>query len=314
VTGVRERFRLGAEVAGALRAGQPVVALESTLLAQGLPPSESPRVGAEMEAAVRAAGAVPATVAVLGGVIRVGLDAAALARVTTGEGMAKLSLRDLPAAVATGADGATTVAATAAVAVRAGIGVFATGGLGGVHRGADESFDESADLAVLARTPIAVVCSGVKSILDIGATLERLETLSVTVLGYRTDRFPGFYLADSGHPAGWRVDTPADIAAVLVERDALGLRSAVVVANPVPAAQELDAALHDRILAAALAGAARDGVRGAALTPYLLDRLHRGTAGASLAANIALVLANAELAGQVAAARSAAPAPALDPA
>jgi pseudouridine-5'-phosphate glycosidase len=190
------------------------------------------------------------------------------------------------------------------VAARAGIRVFATGGLGGVHRDAGQTYDESADLAVLARTPVAVVCSGVKSILDVGATLERLETLSVTVLGYRTDRFPGFYLVDSGHPAGWRVDTPADVAAVLAARDRLGLHSAVMLGNPVPAAREIDPALHDRVLQTALADAARAGVRGAALTPYLLDHLHRGTAGASLAANIALVLANAQLAGQVAAARS----------
>jgi pseudouridine-5'-phosphate glycosidase len=300
-----DRIRLGPEVAAALTGGRPVVALESTLLAHGLPSPDSPRVAAEMEAAVRAAGAVPATVAVLAGQVRVGLDEAALARVTAGGGMAKLSLRDLPVAVATGADGATTVAATAAVAARVGIGVFATGGLGGVHRDARDSYDESADLAVLARTPLAVVCSGVKSILDVGATLERLETLSVTVLGYRTDRFPGFYLVDSGHPVGWRVDAPADVAAVLAERDRLGLPAAVVVANPVPAARQVEPGLHDRVLDAALDEAARAGVRGPALTPYLLARLHSGTAGASLAANIALVLANAELAGQVAVARSA---------
>jgi pseudouridine-5'-phosphate glycosidase len=288
------------EVAAALADGRPVVALESTLLAHGLPAADSPRVAAEMEAAVRAAGAVPATIAVLAGEIRVGLDEAALARVTAGAGMAKLSIRDLPAAIGAGADGATTVAATAAMAGRAGIGVFATGGLGGVHRDARASFDESADLPLLARTPIAVVCSGVKSILDIGATLERLETLSVTVLGYRTDRFPGFYLADSGHPVSWRVDTPAAAAAVLGARDRLGLRSAVVLANPVPAAAEIDPALHDRVLADALAGASAGAVHGAALTPYLLDRLHRGTDGASLAANIALVLSNATLAGQLA--------------
>ncbi len=295
-------IQVEAEVAAALAAGRPVVALESTLLAHGLPAADSPRVAAEMEAAVRAAGAVPATIAVLAGEIRVGLDGAALARVTAGAGLAKLSVRDLPAAIGSGADGATTVAATAAVAARAGIGVFATGGLGGVHRDARESFDESADLPLLARTPIAVVCSGVKSILDIGATLERLETLSVTVLGYGTDRFPGFYLTDSGHPVAWRVDTPAAAAAVLTARDRLGLRSAVLLANPVPAAAEIDPALHDRVLADALAAAAADGIHGAALTPYLLDRMHRGTAGASLTANIALVLSNATLAGQVAAA------------
>jgi pseudouridine-5'-phosphate glycosidase len=299
-----DRIRLGAEVAAALADRRPVVALESTLLAHGLPRADGSRVAGQVEAAVRAAGAVPATVAVLAGEIRVGLDEHALARVTAG-GLAKLSLRDLPAAVATGADGATTVAATVAVAARVGIGVFATGGLGGVHRCARDSYDESADLAVLARTPLAVVCSGVKSILDVGATLERLETLSVTVLGYRTDRFPGFYLVDSGHPVGWQVAAPAEVAAVLAERDRLGLPGAVVVANPVPAAHEVEPALHGQVLADALAAAARAGVRGAGLTPYLLDRLHTGTAGSSLAANIALVLANAGLAGQVAVARSA---------
>jgi pseudouridine-5'-phosphate glycosidase len=298
---VTDPIRLAPEVAAALAAGRPVVALESTLLAHGLPRSDSPRVAAGLEGAVRAAGAVPATIAVLDGVIRVGLDAPALARVTASDGVRKLSVRDLPAAVATGADGATTVAATAAVAARVGIRVFATGGLGGVHREARETYDESADLAALARTPVAVVCSGVKSILDVGATLERLETLSVTVLGYRTDRFPGFYLVDSGHPAGWRVDTPDAVAAVLLAGDRLRLgTAAVVVANPVSPDRQLDPELHDRVLAGALAAASRDGIRGAALTPYLLDRLHRGTAGASLAANVALVLANAELGGRIA--------------
>lgn len=298
---VTDPIRLAPEVAAALAAGRPVVALESTLLAHGLPRSDSGRVAAAVEAAVRAAGAVPATVAVLAGVVRVGLDEPGLRRITAPDGVRKLSARDLPAAVATGADGATTVAATALVAARAGIRVFATGGLGGVHRDARETFDESADLAALARAPVAVVCSGVKSILDVGATLERLETLSVPVLGYRTDRFPGFYLTDSGYPVPWRVDTPDDVAAVLAARDRLRLGSAaVVVANPVPPDRQLDPARHDRLLQAALADAAAAGVRGAALTPFLLDRLHRTTAGDSLAANVALVLGNAELAGRIA--------------
>jgi pseudouridylate synthase len=298
---VTDLIRLAPEVAAALDAGRPVVALESTLLAHGLPRSDSARVAAAVEAAVRAAGAVPATVAVLGGVVRVGLDEPGLARITAADGVRKLSVRDLPVAVATGTDGATTVAATAVVAASVGIRVFATGGLGGVHRDARETYDESADLAALARAPVAVVCSGVKSILDVGATLERLETLAVTVLGYRTDRFPGFYLADSGHPVEWRVDTPDGAAAVLAARDRLRLGpAAVVVANPVPPDRQLDPALHDRVLRAALADAASAGVHGAALTPFLLDRLHRETAGASLAANVALVLSNAELAGRIA--------------
>jgi pseudouridylate synthase len=292
------------EVAAALAAGGAVVALESTLLAHGLPAAESPGVAAEVEDAVRAAGAVPATVAVLDGVVRIGLDPAGLARVTAGAGIAKLSLRDVPVAVASRADGATTVAATAALAARAGIRVFATGGLGGVHRGARDSWDESADLPTLARTPIVVVCSGVKSILDTAATVERLETLGVTVLGYRTDRFPGFYLVDSGHPVPSRVDGPEAAAAVLAAGIGLDLSSGVVVGNPVPAESEVDPALHDRVLAAALADAERDSVRGAALTPYLLARLREGTGGASLVANVALIISNAGLAGRIAVAFS----------
>jgi pseudouridine-5'-phosphate glycosidase len=302
---IRTGIEVDPEVADALAAGAAVVALESTLLAHGLPPDASPGVAAEVEAAVRAGGAVPATIAVLGGVARVGLDAVALARVTGGGDLLKLSARDVPVAVARGLDGATTVAATAAIAARVGIRVFATGGLGGVHRGARDTWDESADLAALARTPVVVVCSGVKSILDVPATVERLETLGVTVLGYGTDRFPGFYLVDSGMPAGWRVDSPTEVAAVLAARDRLGLDpAAIVVGNPVPAGEQLDPALHDRVLADALAAADRDGIRGAALTPYLLDRLRQGTGGASLAANIALILANASLAGRISAAVS----------
>jgi pseudouridine-5'-phosphate glycosidase len=297
---VSRAWEVAPEVAAALAAGGPVVALESTLLAHGLPAGESPRVAAEVEDAVRATGAVPATIAVLDGVVRVGLDPAGMARVTAGAGIAKLSLRDVPVAVAAGTDGATTVAATAALAARAGIRVFATGGLGGVHRGARDSWDESADLPTLARTPIVVVCSGVKSILDVGATVERLETLGVTVLGYRTDRFPGFYLVDSGHPVPSRVDTPAAAAAVLAAGIGLDLSGGVVVGNPVPAPAEVDPALHDRVLATALADAERDSVRGAALTPYLLERLREGTGGASLVANIALIISNAGLAGRIA--------------
>src|SRR6185312_164983 len=211
------------EVAGALRERRGVVALESTLIAHGLPAPDNLRVAREAEAAVRAAGAVPATIAVVGGVVRIGLDDDALAAVALGEGVVKAGVRDLAPAVARGIDAATTVASTAHLAARAGIGVFATGGLGGVHRGARESWDESADLTTLARTGIVVVCAGVKSILDVGATLERLETLNVTVVGFRTDAFPGFYLGDSGHPVGWRVEEPEDVAAVARARDELGL-------------------------------------------------------------------------------------------
>src|SRR5918999_1672794 len=261
----------------------------------------------EVGAAVRAGGAVPATVAVLGGEVRVGLDEAALDAVATGEDVVKCGVRDLAPLAARGGDGATTVAATAHLAARAGIGVFATGGLGGVHRDARDTWDESADLETLARTGIVVVCAGVKSILDVGATLERLETLGVTVLGYRTDRFAGFYLTDSGHPVAWRVNSPEEVAGVAAARDELGTADrAVVVANPLPAGEQLDPALHDRVLAGGLAAADREGVGGKDVTPFLLDFVHRETGGASLEANVRLVVRNAELAGRIAAALAAA--------
>ncbi|MEA2290064.1 MAG: pseudouridylate synthase [Solirubrobacteraceae bacterium] len=296
------------EVAEALSAGRGVVALESTLIAHGLPRPDNVRIAREAEAAVREAGAVPATIAVVGGAVRVGLDDAALETVALGESVIKAGVRDLAPAVARGADAATTVASTAHLAARAGIGVFATGGLGGVHRGARETWDESSDLTTLATTAITVVCAGVKSILDVGATLERLETLNVTVLGYGTDAFPGFYLADSGHPVGWRVETPGDVAAVMRARDALGLAArAIVVANPLPADQQLEPALHDRVLDEGLAAAKASGVAGRDVTPFLLDRFHRETGGASLEANVRLVLRNAALAGRIAVAAASAP-------
>jgi pseudouridylate synthase len=294
------------EVASALAGGRAVVALESTLLAHGLPAPQNRAAADELEAAVRAHGAVPATVAVLDGVPRVGLAPAELDRVCAG-GLAKLSLRDLAVAVGLHRDGATTVAATAALAHAAGVEVFATGGLGGVHRGARESWDVSADLAALARTGVLVVCSGVKSILDVGATLEVLETGSVPVLGYRTDRFPGFYRRDSGHPAPWRVDDPDEVAAVWRAHRALGSGSGAVLAQPVPVEAELDAALHDRLLAEGLALLAGRGVTGKDVTPALLAHFHAGSGGASLATNLALVRANAELAAQVAVALADAP-------
>lgn len=284
------------EVADALAAGRAVVALESTILASGLPAGRSRQVAAAIEDAVREAGAVPATIAVLDGQARVGLGASELDRVCGG-GLAKLSARDIGPALALGVDGATTVAATSVLAARAGIRCFATGGLGGVHRGARESWDESADLGVLATTPILVVCSGVKSILDVGATLERLETLSVTVVGYRTDRFPGFYLADSGHPVAWRVDDAAQAAAVL--RAGVG-RGAVVLANPIDRDHQVDPERHDRAIAAGLAAAAAAGTTGQDVTPFLLKHLRNETGGASLEANVHLVLANARLAAEVA--------------
>jgi pseudouridylate synthase len=298
-------LQASAEVADALAAGRPVVALESTLLAHGLPAPQNRAAAEELEAAVRASGAVPATIAVLGGVARVGLSATELDHVCDGD-LAKLSARDLGPAVALARDGATTVAATAALAHAAGIALFATGGLGGVHRGARESWDVSADLAALAGTPILVVCSGVKSILDVPATLEVLETESVPVVGYRTDAFPGFYRRDSGHPVHWRVDTPGDAAAVWRAHVALGAPSGAVLVQPVPAEAELDAVLHDRLLDEGIALLAARGVTGKDVTPVLLEHFHTGSGGASLRANLALVRANAELAAQVATALAAA--------
>jgi pseudouridine-5'-phosphate glycosidase len=251
----------------------------------------------ELEAVVRAAGAVPATVAVLDGAPRVGLTAAELDRVCGG-GLVKLSVRDLGAAVGLRRDGATTVAATAAMAAAAGVAVFATGGLGGVHRGG--TWDVSADLATLARTPVLTVCSGVKSILDVAATLELLETSSVPVLGYRTDAFPGFYRRDSGFPVPWRVDDPAQVAAVWRAHRELGGGAGLVLARPVPVADELDAGLHDRLLAEGLELVAARGITGKDVTPALLEHFHAASGGASLTANVALVRANAELAAQVA--------------
>jgi pseudouridine-5'-phosphate glycosidase len=300
-----ERVNVHPEVAGALRAGRAVVALESTLIAHGLPAPDNLRVAREAEAAVRAAGAVPATIAVVGGEVRVGLDDAALEAIALGDGVVKAGVRDLAPAVARGADAATTVASTAHLSTRAGIAVFATGGLGGVHRGARESFDESADLTTLAQTGVVVVCAGAKSILDVAATLERLETLNVTVVGYRTDAFPGFYLADSGHPVPWRVESPEEVAALMRARDALGLGGrAIVVANPLPADEQLDPALHDRVLRESLDAAAAAGIAGRDVTPFLLERFHRETGGASLRANVRLVVRNAELAGRIAVARA----------
>jgi len=290
--------RVAPEVAAALAGRQPVVALESTLLAHGLRPPDNRAVAGALEHVVRAHGAVPATVAVLDGVARVGLSSGELDRICAG-GIPKLSRRDLGVAAGLKLDGATTVAATMSLARAAGIDVFATGGLGGVHRGARESWDVSADLGVLAAVSQLVVCSGVKSILDIGATLEVLETLSVPVLGYRSDQFPGFYRRDSGHPVPWRVDSPRAVADVWRAHRA-GSPAGLVLANPVPAAAELDADLHERLLAEGLELVARRGVTGKDVTPALLEHFHAASVGASERCNVALVMANAELAARVA--------------
>jgi pseudouridylate synthase len=293
--------RIEPEVAEALASGGPVVALESTLIAHGLPRGRNLEVARELEAVVRSEGAVPATIAVVAGEARIGLDDGALEALALGGEFAKAGVRDLAPVMASGGSAATTVASTSHLAARAGIRLFATGGLGGVHRGARESWDESADLTTLAGTAVTIVCAGVKSILDVRATLERLETLNVCVLGYGTDRFPGFYLSDSGYPAPWRVDSPEEVARVMRTQAELGLRDrAIVVANPLPADEQVDPRLHDLVLSEALDAAAAEGIRGADTTPFLLDRFHRDTGGATLEANIALVRRNAALAARIA--------------
>ncbi|MYX73385.1 pseudouridine-5'-phosphate glycosidase [Streptomyces sp. SID3915] len=294
---------LSAEVREALAERRPVVALESTIIAHGLPRPRNLQVAGELENLVREAGAVPATVAVLDGRAHAGLDSGQLERVAGDTALRKLGHRDLAPALALGASGATTVSATAFLAARAGLRVFATGGLGGVHREWVRTQDESADLRLLARTGITVVCAGVKSILDVPATLQRLETLGVGVLGYRTEHFPGFYLSSSGEPVDWTVRTPQEVAAVMRARDALGgPAAALVVANPVPQADQLDPAVHDRVLAGALETCRERGITGQAVTPFLLEYLTRETGGASLEANLAAVRGNVRLAARIAAA------------
>ncbi|TVT50409.1 pseudouridine-5'-phosphate glycosidase [Amycolatopsis rhizosphaerae] len=293
------------EVADAVNSGRPVVALESTILSHGLPPGRNLDVARRLEETVRAAGAVPATIAVLDGEAVVGLSPAQLERVCApGADLDKLSLRDLGPAIGLGRSGATTVASTSALAHAAGIGVFATGGLGGVHLGASESWDVSADLGVLARIPTLVVCSGVKSVLDIAATLEVLETNSVPVLGYRTDEFPAFYRRGSGHCVPWRVDDPAQAAAVVAAHRRYA-DSGVLLANPIPAESEMDRELHDRLLAEGLEKLRAGGVHGQDVTPVLLEHFHTASGGASLDANEALVLSNARLAAEIAVALAA---------
>ena len=295
-------MRIAPEVAEALAGGRPVVALESTLVSHGLPRPRNLELAREAEAAVRDGGALPATIAVAAGEVRIGLDARMLAAIAERDDVTKCGVRDLAPLAARGGYGGTTVAATAHLAARAGIHVFATGGLGGVHREARDTWDESADLETLACTGIIVVCAGVKSILDAGATLERLESLSVTVLGYRADRFAGFYLSDSGHPAPWRVDSAPEVAELVMAARALGTADrAVVIANPLPPEEQLDPALHDRVLAEGLIAAEAGGLRGKDVTPFLLDYLAEETKGSSLEANVRLVVRNARLAAEIAA-------------
>jgi pseudouridine-5'-phosphate glycosidase len=287
------------EVADALAAGAPVVALESTIISHGLPRPRNLEAARDFEAILRDRGVTPATIAVLDGVPRIGLDGEGVRRIAE-EDLAKASVRDLPILAARGGSGATTVAATARLAHLAGIRVFATGGLGGVHRGATTTFDESADLPTLAETPITVVSAGVKSVLDIAATLERLETLSVPVVGLGTRVFPAFWLRESGFELDWSVDTAAEVAAIMRERDALGARQGIVVANPIPAAQQWDPVDHDRVLAEAFAAADAAGVRGKAVTPFLLGFIVEASSGRSLEVNLDLARNNVRVAAEIA--------------
>ncbi len=293
-------LRFSAEVDTALREGAPVVALESTLISHGMPYPQNVETARTLETIVRDEGAVPATVALLDGKVCVGLDAAGLERLATDPDVAKASRRDLPYLLSTGKAGATTVAATMICADLAGVRVFATGGVGGVHRGGETSLDISADLQELARTSVAVVCAGAKSILDIGRTLEVLETLGVPVVGYGTDRFPAFYTRSSGYGVDARVDSLTELADLLRTKWGLGLAGGVLVANPVPAAAALPAELVDRATEQALAEVGAQGLQGKAVTPYLLRRVTELTEGKSLTTNIALVKHNARVAAGLA--------------
>ena len=295
-------FRVLPEVQNVLDAGQPVVALESTLIAHGLPRPVNLEVARKLETIVREAGATPATIAIIGGAIRVGLDDASLDYLASAANVRKVSRRDLPIVVTQKGDGATTVAATMWVAARAGIRVFATGGIGGVHRG--QPFDVSADLPELARTPVVVVCAGAKAILDLPLTLEWLETHGVPVIGYQCDEFPAFYSRRSGLPVDVRVDSPEEAAAIIAAKWSLAIEGGVLVAVPVPTGLELDAAAGEAAIQAALADAERNGVRGKAITPFLLERVSRLTGGESLHANVALLENNARVAAALAAAIS----------
>lgn len=295
------RLEIHPEVKKALAKGGAVVALESTIISHGLPSPRNVVVAGQIEQNVRDGGAIPATIAIIGGVVKVGLSSAELEILgDPASDVVKVSTRDLGPVLAAGRNGATTVSATSHIAHLAGIKYFATGGLGGVHRGAEETYDESADLVTLARTPITVVCAGVKSILDVAATLERLETLGVTVVGFGTDAFPGFYRADSGFGVTWRVDTAAQAAAIGTQRDAIRAPGAVIIAQPVSEADQLDLELHDRVLAQGLAAATSAHIVGKDVTPFLLDWFHTQTDNQSLEVNVTLINANARLAAQIA--------------
>lgn len=288
------------EVQDALAEGRPVVALESTIFTHGLPRPRNLEVAREAEERLRAMGVVPATIGVVGGVPTVGMSDAEIERLSLDDEVVKVSLRDLPIAAAKGLNGGTTVAATAYLASLAGVRVFSTGGLGGVHRGAATSFDESADLGTLASLPLVVVSAGVKSILDIPLTLERLETLNIPVVGYRTTDYPGFYISDSGYDIEYSVDSPEEIAAIVASRDALKISSTLLVANPVATDKQLAPEVHDAVLAQAGKAAEEAGISGHDTTPFLLDYIQRATNGASLTVNIEVYRGNVELGGRIA--------------
>ncbi|WP_078588572.1 MULTISPECIES: pseudouridine-5'-phosphate glycosidase [Streptomyces] len=305
-------IRVAEEVVQALADGRPVVALESTIFTHGLPRPRNLAVALEAEQQLRAAGVVPATIGVHAGVPTVGLSTEQITELSATDGLDKVSLRDLPVVAALGRHGGTTVAATAFLAHRAGIRVFSTGGLGGVHFGASESFDESADMTTLAATPVTVISAGVKSILDIRATLERFETLNIPVIGYRTRKYPGFYVTDSGHEINFSVETPEEAAKVIDARDRLDLPQAVLIANPVDPAKQLPPEELDGILARAWAEAERQGITGNASTPFLLDHIQRDTGGRSLEVNVEVYRGNVRLGGEIATALAASAAAAAD--
>ena len=296
---MKSAIKYSSEVSAAIAAGTPIVALESTIISHGLPRPSNLLVAQECESIIRARGAVPATIALLDGVVHIGLEASELDAIANRDDISKASSRDLAITIAQGKSAATTVAATAHIAAIAGIKVFATGGLGGVHRGANESFDESADLTALSQLDMTVVCAGVKSILDVHATLERLETLAIGIVGYKTNRFPGFYLTDSGFEIEHRVDSAQEIAAIIKARGEVSTSNhALIVTNPVE--KQMDKARHDEILATGMANAARDGIDGKYVTPYLLEHFHTASKGESLAINTEIIKSNCALAADIA--------------
>ena len=292
-------MKFSPEVEKALKSGAPIVALESTIISHGLPRPTNLEVAQDVESIVRENGATPATIALIDGIAHIGLTQEQLIAIANRDDVIKASTRDLAIAEAKKLSAATTVAATAHLAAKAGIKVFATGGLGGVHRGANESYDESADLTALSQLDMTVVCAGVKSILDVAATLERLETYAIGVVGYKTKRFPGFYLTDSGFELEYQVDSPAEIATIIKARNNMGTaKNALIVANPV--INQMDKVLHDRLLAGGLQAAATNNIHGKETTPFLLEYFHTESKGESLRVNIDIIKGNSALAAQIA--------------